>query len=323
VLGFATASHFRGIAVLRRGRVDDAAAEAGNALAARRHGWGLSRAAATGTLVECHIERGDAAAARRELDAHGEEGGAVDPGTYQLLASRGRLEFVLGQPGKALDGLLEAGRVQGRLGWSNPSMYPWRSLAAAAALRIGDRQRAQALTDEELGLATRFGAPGAIGQALAGVAALADGAAAVEAREEAVRVLEGSQTALRRARASVELGSALRRAGKRRDAREPLRDGLDLAHRCGARALAERAREELVAAGGRPRRRATTGVDAMTPRERQVAGLAAQGMSNREIAEALFVTLKTVEWHLSHAYEKVGVQSRRELGAAMAGRKSG
>jgi DNA-binding CsgD family transcriptional regulator len=145
----------------------------------------------------------------------------------------------------------------------------------------------------------------------------------VEAREEAVRVLEGSQTALRRARASVELGSALRRAGKRRDAREPLREGLDLAHRCGARALAERAREELVAAGGRPRRRATTGVDAMTPRERQVAGLAAQGMSNREIAEALFVTLKTVEWHLSHAYEKVGVQSRRELGAAMAGRKSG
>jgi DNA-binding CsgD family transcriptional regulator len=323
VLGFATACHFRGIAVLRRGRVDDAAAEAGNALAARRHGWGLSPAAATGTLVECHIERGDAEAARRQLDAHWEQRGAVDPGTYQLLASRGRLEFVLGQPRKALDGLLEAGRVQGRLGWSNPSMYPWRSLAAAAALRIGDRERAQALTDEEVGLATRFGAPGAIGQALAGVAALADGAAAVEAREEAVRVLEGSQTALRRARASVELGSALRRAGKRRDAREPLREGLDLAHRCGARALAERAREELVAAGGRPRRRATTGVDAMTPRERQVAGLAAQGMSNREIAEALFVTLKTVEWHLSHAYEKVGVQSRRELGAAMAGRKSG
>jgi DNA-binding NarL/FixJ family response regulator len=83
--------------------------------------------------------------------------------------------------------------------------------------------------------------------------------------------------ALRRASASVELGAALRRAGKRRDACEPLSQGLDLAHRCGARALAARARAELVAAGGRPRRQAATGVDALTPRERQVAGLAAQG----------------------------------------------
>jgi DNA-binding NarL/FixJ family response regulator len=135
-------------------------------------------------------------------------------------------------------------------------------------------------------------------------------------------MLEGSQYALGRARAFVELGAALRRAGKRRDAREPLRQGLDLSHRCGARALAARAQEELVAVGGRPRRHAATGVDALTARERQVAGLAAQGMSNREIAEALFVTLKTVEWHLSRAYEKVEVRSRRELGAALAGRKS-
>jgi DNA-binding CsgD family transcriptional regulator len=322
VLGFATACHFRAIAVLRRGRVDDAAADAGNALAARRHGWGLSPAAATATLVECLIERGETEAARKELDTEVEEAGAADPGTYQFLAARGRLGLVLARPRQALHDLLEAGRLQAGRGWSNPSMYPWRSLAAAAAVQLRDRERAQALIEEELKLATSFGAPGAVGQALAGVAALADGAAAVEAREEAVRVLEGSQTALRRARASVELGAALRRAGKRGDAREPLRQGLDLAHRCGARALVARAREELVAAGGRPRRQASTGVDALTPRERQVAGLAAQGMSNREIAEALFVTLKTVEWHLRHAYEKVGVQSRRELGAAMAGRKS-
>ena len=322
VLGFATACHFRSMAVLRRGRVDDAAADAGNALAARCHGWGLSPAGAAATLVECHIERGDWEVARSELDAQGQDNGRVDPGTYQLVAARGRLGLVRVRPRQALDDLLESGRLQTGLGWSNPSMYPWRSLAATAAVQIGDREQAQALVEEELALATSFGAPGAIGQALAGIAALADGAQAVEAREEAVRVLEGSQTALRRARASVELGAALRRAGKRGDAREPLRQGLDLAHRCGARALEARARAELVAAGGRPRREAATGVDALTPRERQVAGLAAQGMSNREIAEALFVTLKTVEWHLRHAYEKVGVQSRRELGAAMAGRKS-
>ena len=322
VLGFATASHFRAIAVLRRGRVDDAAEDAGSALAARRRGWGFTPAAATGTLVECHIERGDWEAAGSALDAHTQETGRPDPGTYQLVATRGRLALVQMRPRQALDDLLEAGRLQSEFGWRNPSVYPWRSLAAAAALQLGDREQAQALVEEELALATSFGAPGAIGQALGGVAALAEGAAAVEVREEAVRVLEGSQAALRRARAAVELGAALRRAGKSRDAREPLRRGLDLAHRCGARALVARAREELVAAGGRPRRQATTGVDALTPRERQVAGLAAQGMSNREIAEALFVTLKTVEWHLRRSYEKVGVQSRRQLGAAMAGRKS-
>jgi ATP/maltotriose-dependent transcriptional regulator MalT len=322
VLGFATASLFRGMAVLRRGRVDDAAADAGSALAARRHGWGLSPAAATGTLIECHIERGDWEAAMRELDGSTDEPDGVDPGTYQFVASRGRLRLVLARPRQALDDLLDSGRLQAERGWSNPSMYPWRSLAAFAAIQVDDRDQAQALVEEELALATSFGAPGAVGQALAGVAALTEGAAAVEVREEAVRVLEGSQSALRRARASIELGAALRRAGKRHDAREPLRQGLDLAHRCGARALAGRAREELVAAGGRPRRQASTGVDALTPRERQVAGLAAQGMSNREIAEALFVTLKTVEWHLRRSYEKVGVQSRRELGSALAGRKS-
>jgi DNA-binding CsgD family transcriptional regulator len=132
-----------------------------------------------------------------------------------------------------------------------------------------------------------------------------------------VSVLESSQAALDRARALVDLGGTLRRAGRRRDARQPLTLGLDLAGRCGARALAQRAREELVAVGARPRRDAATGREALTARESQVAGLAAQGMSNREIAEALFVTVKTVEWHLGHAYEKLGVRSRRELGRAL------
>jgi DNA-binding NarL/FixJ family response regulator len=130
-----------------------------------------------------------------------------------------------------------------------------------------------------------------------------------------VEVFEASEATLDRARALVDLGGALRRAGKRREAREPLRRGLELAERCGASALAERARGEIAAAGGRPRRTALTGFEALTPRERQVASLAARGMSNREIAEALFVTVKTVEWHLRHAFDKLGVSSRRELRA--------
>jgi ATP/maltotriose-dependent transcriptional regulator MalT len=118
----------------------------------------------------------------------------------------------------------------------------------------------------------------------------------------------------------VALGTALRHAGKRREAREPLREGLDLAQRCGSRSLVEQARAEGIASGTRPRRTALTGVEALTPRELQVAQLAAQGMSNREIAESLFVTLKTVEWHLKHSYQKLEIGSRKELRAKLGGK---
>jgi DNA-binding CsgD family transcriptional regulator len=212
---------------------------------------------------------------------------------------------------------MEAGRLMNELGGDNPAVYPWRSLASAASLALGNREEARRLAEEEVALASAFGAPGAHGRALGALAATADGPEAIELREEAVRVLESSQAALDRGRALIDLGSTHRRAGRRRDAREPLKLGLDLAGRCGARALAQRAREELVAVGARPRRDAATGREALTVRESQVAGLAAQGMSNREIAEALFVTVKTVEWHLKHAYRKLDVGSRRELGTAL------
>ena len=130
-------------------------------------------------------------------------------------------------------------------------------------------------------------------------------------------LLEGSHAALERASALVELGAALRRARRRAAAREYLQSGADLARRCGAETLVARAREELVASGSRPRRVELTGVEALTPRERQVAELAADGLSNREIAEKLFVTLKTVEWHLRNAFEKLEVASRAELRDAL------
>ena len=87
--------------------------------------------------------------------------------------------------------------------------------------------------------------------------------------------------------------------------------------RCGALRLAGRAREELVAAGARPRRAALSGRDALTPSERRVAQLAADGMTNREIAQALFVTEKTVETHLGRAFMKLGVRSRKQLAQAL------
>jgi ATP/maltotriose-dependent transcriptional regulator MalT len=267
----------------------------------------------------CMVERGELDEAARELQRLMNEKGTSgeDPRDFRFVGVRGHVRLLQLSPATALEDLLAAGRLLSELGGDNPAVYPWRSLASAASLALGDRAEARRLAEEEVALAAAFGAPGTHGRALGALAATSDGAEALELRREAVRVLESSQAALDRARALIDLGATLRRATRRRDAREPLKLGLDLAGRCGARALAQRAREELVAVGARPRRDAATGRDALTVRETQVAGLAAQGMSNREIAEALFVTVKTVEWHLKHAYRKLGVSSRRELGAAL------
>jgi DNA-binding CsgD family transcriptional regulator len=101
-----------------------------------------------------------------------------------------------------------------------------------------------------------------------------------------------------------------------------LREGLDLARRCGASALVERAREELVTAGARPRRDALHGRDALTASELRTAQMAAEGRTNREIAQALFVSLRTVETHLTHTYQKLAIQSRDALPGALVGRET-
>ena len=110
----------------------------------------------------------------------------------------------------------------------------------------------------------------------------------------------------------------MRRAGQRADSRETLRPALDLAQRCGALALTERTRTELIAAGARPRRLLLTGLDSLTPSEHRVAQLAAAGLHNREIAQHLFITARTVEGHLSHAYQKLAITTREQLPAALA-----
>jgi DNA-binding CsgD family transcriptional regulator len=135
--------------------------------------------------------------------------------------------------------------------------------------------------------------------------------------EESARVLDGSQAELERARTLSELGAALRRAGRRAEAREHLRGALDLARRCGADAVAERAHTELRATGARPRSLALSGPASLTASERRVAELAASGLTNREIAQQLFVTRRTVETHLTHVFEKLGLDSRTEIEAAL------
>jgi DNA-binding CsgD family transcriptional regulator len=143
------------------------------------------------------------------------------------------------------------------------------------------------------------------------------GTRGLELLDQAVAVLEPSLARLEHARALLDLGAALRRANRRAAARDPLRRALDAADACGARPLAGRARRELRAAGGRPRRNRISGAEGLTASERRIASMAAEGLSNPEIAQALFITKKTVETHLGNVYRKLGIRSRAQLARAL------
>src|SRR5262249_53126160 len=160
-------------------------------------------------------------------------------------------------------------------------------------------------------------APQSIGVALCALGLIEGGVSGEKLLREAVEVLEHSQFRLEHARALVELGAALRRANKRSDSRDYLRQGLELAHRLGATALEERAQTELAATGARPRRLMLSGLETLTPSERRVAELAADNLTNKDIAQALFVTPKTVEVHLSSVYPKLQISSRAQLPDAL------
>ncbi|MBN1529084.1 MAG: AAA family ATPase [Thermoleophilaceae bacterium] len=317
VLGFATASHFQSVAVLRRGRLPAAAEAARAAIDGARHGWRFALGSAHVVLAGALTEAGELDAAEREIRLAERMTSKDAASRVAHHGGRAQLHLARGRPAQALADFLECGETLVGADAPNPAVLPWRSGAARALAALGDRTEARRYAEEELALAESFGAPGATGRALRTLGALAGGKRSIEALQAAVACLEESQTALERARALVDLGSALRRARHTRDAREPLRRGLDLAQRCGAAELTERAMREVTAAGARPRRTALHGLEALTPRELQTAELAAAGKSNREIADALVVTVKTVEWHLKHSYGKLGINSRAELADAL------
>jgi DNA-binding CsgD family transcriptional regulator len=313
VLGFATASHMRAMAILMRGRVTDAAADARHALAVEHHGWRLGLGGARLVLANSLLESGDLDGARRHVKEADTAVTRDDPTRLALLATRGRLNAVDGNHSAALMDFLACGDLGERSGAGNPALAPWRSEAALSHAALGDIAEAERLAESEVRQAESFGAPGPIGRALRALGTIQGPERGIESLEAAVDRLDSSQNALDRARALVDFGATLRRSGRRREAREPLRHGLDLAKRCGALPLAERAMREAKVAGARPRRTAMYGIDSLTARERQTAALAAEGMSNREIAETLVVTVKTVEWHLKHSYRKLGLSSRAQL----------
>jgi DNA-binding CsgD family transcriptional regulator len=233
-----------------------------------------------------------------------------------LREVRGRLALAAADLGTARAELRAAAATYKALHLLNPGASCWRS-ALALAVAAEDPAEARRLVVSELQDARRAGLPRPTGIALRTRGMLESGERGLRDLREAAELLAASGARLEHARALVELGAALRRANQRTAAREPLRTGLDLAYRCGATRLAERARTELLTAGARPRRRALTGLEALTASERRVAELAATGMSNSEIAQALFVTLNTVEGHLRHAYQKLSISSRGQLPAAL------
>jgi DNA-binding CsgD family transcriptional regulator len=223
-----------------------------------------------------------------------------------------------GDHAAALEAFLTTGRRLDELLAVNPTVLPWRSEAGLAAQRLGRHDLARELITDELALAERFGAPRALGVARRAAGLLERGESAVERLRSSVEVLSTCGARVEQARAAIDLGAAIRRSGRPTEARATLRDALGLADSVGARALAERAGEELRLAGGRAPSAAQGRGAGLTPSELRVAELAAAGQSNRQIADALFVTVKSVEWHLGNVYRKLDIRGRRQLGVALA-----
>jgi len=318
---FAAVKVFRAQTLVWRGDLGEAEAEAREALAAGES-WGASArfaGHAAAFLADALMEQGkldDAAAALARA-----EGGESLPDSARLLYlgdSSARLRILRGDLAGGVAEILDAGRRFESVGSRNPAFIAWRSPAALALLQLGRQDEARRLVAEELDLARTWGAPRALGAALRAAGLAEGGARGLTLLEEAVQVLSESPAKLEHAKARTELGAALRRANRRSEAREQLRHAVELATICGATILAARAESELLATGARPRRVALSGVESLTPSERRIAEMAAEGPTNREIAQALFVTQRTVEVHLTSIYRKLAISSRSQLAAALA-----
>jgi ATP/maltotriose-dependent transcriptional regulator MalT len=266
-------------------------------------------------LAGVYLEMGDVEAARRALDGVPTPEGDFSHGTNFARRSLVGLHMAEGNGELALEAAedLEQHSVRTR----NPRWMPWRSLKGEALAMLGRREEAVALVEDEVAIAREWGTPSGLGHSLRVLGELR-GPEGLDELEEAAALLERSDQRIERARAFAALGAEVRRARRPTEAREPLRRALELAERAGARLLAENVRSELYATGARPRSTALDGVESLTERELRVATLAAGGQTNRDIAQALYVTPKTVEVHLTNAYRKLNIGSRRELPAALA-----
>jgi len=249
---------------------------------------------------------------------------AGDPDTVvqdDLALARAWLMLAQGDARGAADLALELDRADS-WGCRSPTLLPWRSVASVALTQLGEEQQGLALAQEELVLAEELGTPRAVGIAQRAVALAGPPEERRAGLEAAVAALEKGEARLELARVTCELGAELRRSGERSAARDVLRRAHTLATECGATRLANRARDELGRSGARLMREPARGVEGLTPSEVRVAELAAEGMTNREVAQALFVSEKTVETHLGRVYRKLDIKSRHALPGALGERHS-
>jgi DNA-binding NarL/FixJ family response regulator len=318
LLGTAIASICGSHASYRTGDLAAAVTHARTALEiADAAGWAGMMPWGVAFLVDALVEAGQIEEAVAQLAASGLDGELPALPFFEPLAgARARLALARRDPEEALR-MARHGELLANCGSANPAMSSWRSETSAALAALGRADEARALADEQLALARAYGAAQPIAAALRALARLSDPDERLDHLRESVALLESSPARLDHAKSVAELGVALRLSGERREAREPLRLALEVATDRGAHALAHPAGGLLVAGGGRPRRPALKGVDALTPAEQRVARMAADGMTNREIAQTLFVTVRTVELHLTHAYQKLGISSRAKLGPAL------
>lgn len=270
---------------------------------------------AVAVLVHCLIDTDRLAEAEEILDRTNMANEVPESALYvPLRIARARLHIRLERFETGLDELVACRELASGRGWLYPTVNcEVLPEGVRAVLQVEGPQAARRFALEELGRARAFGAARPLAVALRTYGELEGGTEGLALMEEADELLSGLPDTLERARTSIALGSALRRAGHRSEARRKLTSGMDLAHDIGATALDRVARSELRLAGVRLARGGVRSCATLTPAEERVAQKAADGFSNREIAQALFVTVKTVEWHLSQAYAKLGIGRRSEL----------
>jgi DNA-binding CsgD family transcriptional regulator len=308
---FSMAAQLRAYANVRRGLLAEAEADAASTLEQPAPQTLYAHLA----LVNVLLARGEATEAGNVFAQVRPEPAAT--GQIRYLQTRARIRAASHRPEDALDDLFACGRLEREWEIRTPAFATWRTDAAPLLASLGRLDEARALAREELERCRAFGAQAPLGASLRTLGVVEQGEAGIELVEEAVAHLERSPARLEHALALVELGAATRRAGRRAEAREPLRKALELARLCGANAVAARAHDELVTAGARPRRDPTESRSNLTASELRVARLAAEGMTNREIAQALFVTENTIETHLRSVFRKLEIHSRSQLARAL------
>ena len=264
-----------------------------------------------GILAAVLTQRGDLDGARQALARGPEQGGSSDGARYWCHA---RLELLVAE-GRWEQAVEAADEYMARFPFiSNPAIARWSSLKAEALHALGVKRKAIELAEEELERARDWGAPGTVARSLRVLGTL-EGAAGMERFEEAVELLFGAPSRLELAKTLYALSVARRQAGRPDFAREPLARAHAVAEVCGADRLLEQIRAEMLIIGVEPA--APRGVAALTETERRVATLAAAGRAERDIAQELFVTPKTIEVKLGNVRRKLGASSQGELALAL------